>query len=147
MHFFNDATLTYIFSILKFRLSISNNFYVDYLSQHTQGVIWILAKYCNLFFATPHSVSDRNKNQTINEPPWPLSVQTAYKTITTSVWGSMWKIWLWCGEITLRHDVMQLGTFWHMAFFKRYGLKLTQPAPLPDAADFSETPSSLLLKL
>ena len=45
-------------------ITITTFFYVYYLSQHTQGFIWILAKYCNLFFASPHSVIDRIKSIT-----------------------------------------------------------------------------------
>ena len=59
-----------------------------------------------------------------------------------SVRGCMWQIWLWCGIITLRYDVTQLGAFWQAFFKVRYVMRRTQPARLLDAAEFSDTRSS-----
>ena len=38
-----------------------------------------------------------------------------------SVRQYMWKIWLWCGMITMRYDVTQLGVFCHMFFLGQGG--------------------------
>ena len=61
-----------------------------------------------------------------------------------SVWGCMWKIWLWCAKSRCVMTLCSWVCFDTRFLLMRYGVKLTQPAPLLDAAEFSETRSSLV---